>query len=421
MDVSVIGSGYVGMVTGMGLCDLGFNVVFVDVDQGKIETINSGKPPIYEEGLEDMMDRNRGRYRATDDYADAIGNSKLTLICVGTPSRDDGSMDLSFIESSSRSIGAELSRKNEYHTVVVKSTVLPGTTENVVASLIEEKSGKKRGEDFGLAMNPEFLREGVAIRDFFEGDRIVIGSEDEGSSDAVGSLYEELDIPIYNCGIKVAEMIKYTSNSFLAMKISFANEIGNYCKELGMDSRKVFKGVGMDSRISPKFFGAGIGFGGSCFPKDVNALLFDFGRRRMENSLLSGTMEVNERQPLRLVEMAEEYFGDLSGRTIGILGLAFKPDTDDIRYTRALPIIKELLRKGAKVKAYDPMAQDNFSELVKEVDYMGSGEEVLDSDAVLIVTEWDQFRDLDYTGKVVFDGRRIKEAEDAKHYEGICW
>lgn len=421
MDISVIGSGYVGMVTGMGLCDLGFNVIFVDVDNDKIEMINSKKPPIYEEGLEELMEKNSSRFRATSDYDDAINNTELTLICVGTPSRGDGSMDMKYIEESSRSIAGVLRDKKEYHAVVVKSTVLPGTTEDIVAEVIEDISGKKRGVDFGLAMNPEFLKEGVALKDFFEGDRIVIGGEDEKSLDMVSSLYSDLDIPIYTCGIKVAEMIKYTSNSFLAMKISFANEIGNYCKELGMDSRKVFKGVGMDSRISPKFFGSGIGFGGSCFPKDVNALLHDFRKRGMESSLLSGTMEVNEEQPLRLVRMAEDYFGDLSGKTIGVLGLAFKPNTDDIRYTRALPIVRELLKKGAKVKAFDPLAQENFSRIVEGVDYKESGEDVMDSDAVMIVTEWDEFRDLDYRGKVVFDGRRLGEARDAKYYEGICW
>lgn len=420
-SVSVVGSGYVGMITGMGLCDLGFNIIFVDVDREKIDMINDGRPPIFEKGLKELMEKRKGQYRATNDYHDAVENSRITIICVGTPSNEDGSIDLSYIRESAASIGRELKNIGSYHTVIVKSTVLPGTTLEVVKPLIEKASGKNAVTDFGLAMNPEFLKEGVALQDFFNGDRIVLGSDDDRTRGILEELYRNLRVNKMNTGIRAAEMIKYASNSFLALKISYANEIGNYCKKMGIDPEEVFRGVGLDSRISPKFFGSGIGFGGSCFPKDVNALRSDFRRMGMEPVLLDGTIKVNEDQPLLLVDALLRYMGDVKGKTIGILGLAFKPGTDDIRYTRALPIIRDLLSRGARIKAYDPLAMDPFRSVVPDIEYEDAAVGVLDSDAVLLLTEWNEFRDLDFTDTVLFDGRRVREASNAKYYEGICW
>ncbi|MGA1821677.1 MAG: UDP-glucose dehydrogenase family protein [Thermoplasmatota archaeon] len=420
-SVSIVGSGYVGMITGMGLCDLGFDVIFLDVDRSKIDLINSRKPPIFEKGLSEMMQKKKGHYRATSDYNDAVKNSQVTIICVGTPSNDDGSIDLTYVKESAKSIGDSLKGKNGYHTIIVKSTVLPGTTLQVVKPALEETSGKRAFEEFGLAMNPEFLREGVALDDFFNGDRIVLGSDDERTGSVLEELYSKLDMTKMSTGIMTAEMIKYASNSFLALKISYANEIGNYCKKVGIDPYEVFRGVGLDSRISPKFFGSGIGFGGSCFPKDVNALRSDFRRLGLNPILLDGTIKVNDEQPLLMVDLMISRIGDLRGKTIGILGLAFKPDTDDIRYTRALPIVKYLISKGAHVKAFDPKATDHFKEIVPEIEYAENAEDVLDSDAVLLLTEWEEFRKLDFTNTAVFDGRRLKEASGARYYEGICW
>jgi len=427
MKVSVIGSGYVGLVTGMGFVKLGNEVIFVDVDERKINMINNAKPPIYEEGLEELMREFKGKYRATKDYRDAILNSEVTFIAVGTPSREDGSIDLTYVEQASREIGKVLREKKDYHVVVVKSTVLPGTTENVVKPILEKESGKKTFEDFGLAMNPEFLREGVALNDFLNPDRIVIGVQDKRTKKVLEELYKPIDASKLFTDIKTAEMIKYTSNAFLATKISFANEIGNICKKLGIDSWKVFEGVGLDHRISPHFFRTGIGWGGSCFPKDVKALIRKAEEIGEDPIILKAVVEVNEKQPLKLIELLKKYIPELRDKRIGVLGLAFKPNTDDVRETRAHVIVKKLLEEGAKVLAYDPKAMENFKRFYPDVgdkvEYASSGKEVLErSDAVLIVTEWPEFEELDYSGKIVIDGRRVRKAEEtAEIYEGVCW
>ena len=427
MRVSVIGSGYVGLVTGMGFVKIGNKVVFVDVDERKSQMINNAKPPIYEEGLEELMKKFKDKYYATKNYREAILNSDATFICVGTPSREDGSIALTYIKEASKEIGKALKEKEDYHVVIVKSTVLPETTEKVVKPNIEKYSGKKAFEDFGLAMNPEFLREGVALRDFLNPDRIVIGVKDEKTKEVLEKLYEPIDAPKLIVDIKTAEMIKYASNAFLATKISFANEIGNICKKLGIDSWKVFEGVGLDHRISPYFFRTGIGWGGSCFPKDVRALIRKAEELGEDPIILKAVMEVNERQPLKMIELLKKHVPELKGKTVGVLGLAFKPNTDDVRETRAYIIIKKLLEEGAHVIAYDPKAMENFKrfypDVGEKIEYAGSAEEVLEkSGVILIVTEWDEFEKLDYSGKIVIDGRRIWAAEKtARIYEGVCW
>jgi len=423
MKISVIGSGYVGLTTGMGFIKLGNEVIFIDVDDKKIQLINQAKPPIYEEGLEELMREFKGKYYATKNYNEAILNSDVTFVCVGTPSREDGGIDLTYVKKAAEEIGKALREKESYHVVVVKSTVLPGTTEEVVKPIIEEYSGKKAFEDFGLAMNPEFLREGVGLRDFLNPDRIVIGVKDERTRQVLEKLYEPINAPKLIVDIKTAEMIKYASNAFLATKISFANEIGNICKKLGIDSWKVFEGVGLDHRISPHFFRSGIGFGGSCFPKDVKALIKKAEEIGEEPLILKAVMEVNERQPLKLIELLKKHVPELKGKTIGVLGLAFKPNTDDIREARAIQIIQKLLEEGAKVIAYDSKAKENFKPLFPQIEYTNSAQEVLEkTDVILIVTEWPEFEELDYSGKIVIDGRRIRSAEKtARIYEGVCW
>ncbi|WP_457549431.1 UDP-glucose dehydrogenase family protein [Archaeoglobus sp.] len=423
MKISIIGSGYVGIVTGIGFAELNNEVIFVDVDENKVDLINSGKPPIYEKGLEELMQKNKERYYATMDYDEAIMNTEVTFVCVGTPSKEDGSIDLKYVESASKAIGKVLANKKDFHIVVVKSTVIPGTTEDVVKPIIEKKSGKKAFEDFGLAMNPEFLREGSAVNDFFNPDRIVIGVKDERTKSILEELYKPLNCPKLVTDIKTAEMIKYASNAFLATKISFANEIGNICKKLGIDVYNVFKGVGLDHRINPAFFKAGIGFGGSCFPKDVKALIRKAEELGEEPKILKAVIEVNERQPLKLIELLKKHIPNLRGKKIGVLGLAFKPDTDDIRESRAIPIVEALLREGVEIIAYDPKAIDNFRKLFPQIEYASSAEDVIaKSDAVLIVTEWNEFEKLNYNGKIVVDGRRVEKAmREAKIYEGVCW
>lgn len=422
MKISIIGSGYVGLITGMGFAELGNEVIFIDIDEKMVEAINSATPPIFERGLKELMQKNIGRYRATCDYRSTI-DTDITFICVGTPSKEDGSIDLTYVEDAVAKIGEALKEKNDFHVVVVKSTVLPGTTEEVVKPIIEQESGKSAFKDFGLAMNPEFLREGNAIEDFFNPDRIVMGIKDEKTKRVLETLYSPFDCPKLVTDVKTAEMIKYVSNAFLATKISFANEIGNICKKLGIDAYEVFRGVGLDHRINPSFFRAGIGFGGSCFPKDVKALIAKAEKVGENPKLLKAVIEVNEEQHMKLIELLKKHIPDLRGKTVGVLGLAFKPDTDDVRGSKAIPIVKKLLKEGANVVAYDPKAMENFRQLFPDIKYASSGEYVVNnSDAVLIVTEWKDFENLDYTDKIVIDGRRIEKAvKEARIYEGVCW
>lgn len=420
MKIAIIGSGYVGLITGIGFAELGHEIIFIDIDERKVSMINSGKPPIFEKGLEELMEKNKMKFQATTDY-NTVSESEVIFICVGTPPAEDGSMDLSFVKDASKMIGKNLG--DAYPVVVVKSTVLPGTTEDFVKPIIERESNKKAFEDFGLAMNPEFLREGNAVEDFFNPDRIVIGVKDERTKSILEELYKPFKCPKLITDIKTAEMIKYASNAFLATKISFANEIGNICKKLGIDIYEVFEGVGLDHRINPAFFRAGIGFGGSCFPKDVRALIKKAEELGEDPKILKAVIEVNEKQPLKIIELLKKHIPDLRGKTIGVLGLAFKPDTDDVRESRAIPVIRALLEEEAKIVAYDPKAMENFRRLFPQIEYASSAEDVIaESDAMLIVTEWKEFEELDYSGKIVIDGRRVEKAmKEAKIYEGVCW
>ena len=422
VKISIIGTGYVGAVTGACLAKLGHQIIFVGRNQKKLDLINSGKSPIFEEGLDQLLQKNQKRITTTIDLPEAVHKTDLTFICVGTPSKIDGSIDLQQINEVTIAIGKCLGSDEKYHTIIVKSTVLPGTAESLVIPLLEKESGKKAFVDWGVASNPEFLKEGTAVKDFFHTDRVVIGISDQKTELILHDLYQPLNAPIFFTTIRTSEMIKYTSNAFLATKISFANEIGNLCKKMGIDSRKVFEGVGMDQRIGPEFFRSGIGFGGSCFPKDVRALIAGAKKFGTDLSILESALTVNERQPLKLFDLLSNYIPNLKGKTIGILGLSFKPDTDDIRESRAIPIIDYLLLYGANVIVYDPLAMDNFRELYPEIFYAASAEETLRSDALLIVTEWREFEDLDYKGKIVIDGRRVDAARTtAAIYEGVCW
>lgn len=421
VHIAVIGTGYVGAVTGACLAELGHQVIFVGRDTRKLDLIRSGRSPIFEQGLDQLLARNRGRIQTTTDIAGAVRDTGLTFICVGTPSRQDGSIDLQQVRDVALTIGKGLRSDENDHTVIVKSTVLPGTTETVVIPLLEQESGKKAFLDFGVASNPEFLKEGTAIEDFFHADRVVIGANEEKTRQVLESVYHPLPVPVFSTTIRTAEMIKYASNAFLATKISFANEIGNICKKTGIDSYEVFKGVGMDSRIGPHFFRSGIGFGGSCFPKDVRALMAHARTLGIEPHILTAVIGTNEVQPGNMVALLKEH-RDISGKTIGILGLAFKPESDDVRESRAIPIIEALHREGASVIAFDPVAMDNFRPLFPHITYAKSAREVLGADAVFIVTEWKEFEDLDYRGKTVIDGRRITKAgKEAAVYEGVCW
>jgi len=426
MKICVVGTGYVGLITGVGLAKNGFDVVCVDVDSRKVEMINRKEPPIFEEGLPELMQELvPKKMSATTDLKKAVLESGIVFICVGTPCGDSGKIDLKFVRAAAEQIGKALKEKKDYSVVVVKSTVVPGTTGEVVGPLLEEHSGKRIGKDFGLAMTPEFLREGKAVEDVFAPDRIVIGAVDDKSRSLVKSLYASYSCPILETDLKTAEMIKYASNSFLATKISFVNEMGNLCKKLGIDMNDVAKGMGLDSRIGPKFLQSGCGFGGSCFGKDVSAILNKGREAGEEMTLLKTTLEVNRKQPLKMVELLEKRLGNLKGKKIAVLGLAFKEGTDDVRDSPAIPIIRELEGKGAIVAAYDPEASESMKKVFPKLELAKNGGAAVKwADGVLLVTPWKEFETLDYGAKPVIDGKNVlpKEARKrAKYYEGICW
>jgi UDPglucose 6-dehydrogenase len=427
MKISVIGSGYVGSVTAACFAEVGHEIVCVDIDEKKVEQINAGIPPIYEEGLGDLLRKYAGKKLiATIDYEFAVRETDISFICVGTPSAEDGSIDLSIVRAAATNIGEALAKKKGYHVVVVKSTVVPETTEKFVLPILEEASGKTAGKDFGVAMNPEFLREGKAVHDFMHPDKIVIGAIDRKSGDLISELYRKFECEVTRTNPTTAEMIKYANNSLLATKISFANEIGNICKKLGIDTYEVMAAVGKDFRISPRFLNSGAGFGGSCFPKDVKALIGKAKAIGYSPILLESVITVNEKQPLLMTEILIRKIGNLAGKKIAVLGLAFKNETDDIRESRAIPVIAELLRLGAKISAYDPMAIENMKRVFPIIEYSGKAEDALKgADACLVMTEWDEFRQLEsefenMKEKIVIDGRRVIEAKNID-YEGLCW
>ena len=422
MEIAIVGAGYVGAVTGAGLAGLGHRVSFVDRDGAVVKRLEQGAVGFFEPGLEQLLAENRERIRASADLAAAVASSDLTVLCVGTPSGPGGGCDLRAVRGASREIGAALARTGRGHTLVVKSTVPPGTTAGVIRPAVEEAAGRGPGEGLHVVVNPEFLREGSAVQDFFSPSRIVIGTDEPSGAEVLDRLYERFSCPVVRCGCSTAEMIKYSSNAMLAVRISAANEIGRHCKALGIDAAEVMRAVGLDERIGPSFLNTGLGFGGSCLPKDVRALI-ELGRSLgQETALLSAALAVNEGQPEALLDLVEARIG-CAGRRVGVLGLAFKPGTDDVRESRAIPVIRGLLERGATVVAYDPLATDRFRALVPGIEYAATPGEVLASvDAVVIATEWPAFEDLDYSGLAVFDGRRCERArKTARLYEGLCW
>jgi len=416
VKISIIGAGYVGLVTAACLAKLGSEVVLIDSDEEKLKAIHNNRvSPIYEEGLDELL--SQVHIEVSADYDKALP-SDMIFVCVGTPPDESGSIFLEHITEAAKQIAEALKRKQGYCVVTVKSTVAPGTTEEVVIPILET-SGKKTGDDFGVCMCPEFLREGKAIQDFMNPARVIIGEYDGKSGDMLYKLYQSFNAPILRTNLRTAEMIKLASNAFLATKISFINEVGNICKQLGIDVYEVAKGMGFDDRIGSKFLNAGIGFGGSCLPKDLRMLIARAKEIGYEPTILEGVSNLNEAQALKLVESLKKHV-PLKGAVIGLLGLAFKPGTDDVRDSRAIKIVEVLLQEGAVVKAYDPLAVKNFSKLFSQIEYV-SKEEVLNSGAILIVTEWEEFNHLDYRGKIVIDGRRIAKAREARIYEGVCW
>jgi len=431
MDVSIVGSGYVGTTVAACLADLGHDVTAIDVDEGIVDALNRGEAPIHEPGLDELVSAWGGdRLTATTDYG-AIRETDLTMLALPTPSNDDGSIDLEYMRAGARSVGEALAEGEEFHLVVVKSTVVPGTTEEVLEPILADESDRTPGDTLSVAVNPEFQREGSAVEDFMEPDKIVLGTDGNGRAlDRLAELYEpivlEWDVPVVETGRREAEMIKYANNAFLASKVSLINDIGNICKEYDVDAYEVADAIGLDHRIGSAFLRSGVGWGGSCFPKDLDALIAAAHDAEYEPIVLEAARELNDRQPERLLDLLDEHV-DVANQRVAVLGLSFKPGTDDIRNSRAIPVIEGLLSRGAEVVAYDPVATDEMSERFPEITYADSAAEALDGAVgAAVVTDWDEFASLDaefdaMAEPVVVDGRRIVSRREGITYEGLTW
>jgi UDPglucose 6-dehydrogenase len=426
--ISIIGAGYVGLCTAVGLSSKGYRVIASEVDEEKAKKINQGIPPFHEPGLQERLKDSvkKGNLQCLAGQTQkAVLETDLTFVTVGTPSKPDGSINLCYIESASNDIGKALKQKGSYHVTIIKSTVVPGTTLGVVKPILEKESGLLCGKDFGLCMNPEFLRQGSAFQDTVNADRVVLGSFDKRSGDALESLYDAFYSPrvppVIRTTLSTAELIKYASNAMLATKISFINTIANMCERIPeADVKVVAKAMGLDKRIGSLFLDAGLGYGGSCFPKDVKALIACSKSLGYTPELLESVENINHTQPLKAVEFCKKQLGSLKGRRIAILGLAFKPDTDDMREARVIPIINQLLKSDVNIAAYDPEATSTAKEIFgNKIEYASTALGCIKgADAAIVVTEWEEFKKLtpdDFVKSmnqpVLFDGRRIYDPE----------
>lgn len=427
MNICVIGTGYVGLVTGAVFSDLGNEVVCVDADKSKVDMLNSGKMPIYEPGLEEMVHRSieDSRITFTTDIARGVRGSEIIFIAVGTPPGPNGEPDLTQVISVAKEIARNL---NKYKVIVNKSTVPIGTG-NLVREIIE--TNRKRDVDFDVVSNPEFLREGSAIHDTLNPDRIIIGAPSQTVAMKLLELYAPLERPMLITDVTSAEMIKYASNAFLSLKISFINAMASLCEEVGGDVLQVSKGMGYDRRIGEHFLQAGLGFGGSCFGKDVKALIHKCNEQGCDAQMLQSVLDVNDNQPVRFVNRVSSVLGGLKDRKIGILGLAFKPNTDDMRDAKSIDVIGKLLSDGAIVQAYDPIAMDNCRRIFPQIAYCENPyEAAAGASAILLITEWNEFRFLNFERikellerPVIFDGRNMYDPQRMRRlgfeYHGI--
>ncbi len=415
-QICVIGTGYVGLVTGVCFADLGNRVICLDVDSTRIQNLQKGIMPIYEPGLEQLVAQNvsAGRLIFTTDYQDGLKECEFAFIAVGTPSGTEGEADLQYIRAAAESITDHV----DHPIIVVNKSTVPVGTGDWVADVIRKRRGDKPLE-FKVVSNPEFLREGSAINDFMNPDRVVLGSEDKEAANQVATLYTSLRCPILITDLRTAEMIKYASNAFLATRISFINEIANMCEEMGADVREVASGMGMDKRIGHAFLDAGLGWGGSCFPKDVKALEHMAVLNGTHPQLLQAVMEINRNQRRRVIVKLRHALGNLNDKTIGVLGLSFKPNTDDVRDAPALEVIHLLQNEGANVKAYDPQARETAAQHLKRVKICENPYQVAEgADALVLATEWNEFKQLDFEKikqlmhtPVIMDGRNLWDAD----------
>ncbi len=442
MRISVIGTGYVGLVSGACFAEIGHSCACVDIDEAKVARINRGEAPIHEAGLAELLRRHVGtRLTATTDLAGAVRDSDITFIAVGTPF-DGERIDLGYVREAARQVGTALRDKRSHHVVVVKSTVVPGTTDGVVRPIIEQASGRRAGEGFGLGMNPEFLTEGVAIEDFMHPDRIVLGGADERSVAAQREVYAAfVGVPVIATNNPTAEMIKYASNSVLATLISFSNEFASLCETLGgVDIADVMRGVHEARYFTPtgedgrrvrapiaSFLWAGCGYGGSCLPKDTKALAAHGAAHGAPMPLLEAVIRTNLGQPQRMIGLLARHFESLAGRRIAVLGLAFKPDTDDVRESPAIPVMNALSARGAQIVAFDPVARETARAVLPAGAVLAASleEAVEATEAVLVITAWEEFARLPelLAGRtnqpLVVDGRRMLDKARIERYEGI--
>lgn len=421
--IAVIGTGYVGLVTGTCFADLGNDVYCVDVIQEKVDRLKQGISPIYEPGLEELIQRNlkAGRLNFTTDYSEALTGAKVVFIAVGTPEAEDGSADMRYVEQAARSIGKIAPGKSDEPLIIVNKSTVPIGTGDVVGKLI----GKECPPDFKFAVvsNPEFLREGQALLDFLHPDRVVLGSEERWAGEVVAELYEPLNSPVMVTDLRTAEMVKYASNAILATYISYINEIALICEKLGADVKEVVRGMGYDKRINAQFLQAGVGFGGSCFPKDVKALAHMAESVDANPYILNSVIEVNQRARDRFTEKVIGMMGgDVKGKLIGVLGLSFKPDTDDMRESPSIDIIRGLQERGARIQVFDPVAEEASRAHLENVTYCEDAYEVAEgADALLLITAWNEFKQLDMErlrasmkGSVFVDGRNIYDPAEMK-------
>lgn len=436
--LSVFGLGYVGCVSSACFAKEGHQVIGVDVSPLKVEMIKSGRATIVESGIGELVAEMvaAGRLSATTDAGDAVRRSDISLICVGTPSRSNGSIDLQYVERVCEEIGAAIAKKSTRHTVVVRSTVLPGSIQRLVIPTLEKASGKMAGRDFGVCMNPEFLREGTSIRDFYEPPFTLIGTDDPQAAEALGTLYSGIEAPVHVTSTGVAEMIKYTCNCFHGLKVGFANEIGNICKEFGVDSHEVMRIFCLDTKLnlSPAYLRPGFAFGGSCLPKDLRAITYHARSADLSTPILSATLESNQRQIDRAYEMVRA----AGSKNIGVLGLAFKAGTDDLRESPMVAVVEKLIGKGAALAIYDRDVSEarligsNREYIEREIPHIwsllrGSVDEVIDASEVIVIGNGSgEFRLIEpklKPGQVVIDLVRAfgSKVSNGDGYRGICW
>jgi len=438
MRLSIFGLGYVGCVSGACFARNGHNVIGVDIKKNKVDIINGGRSPTIEKDIDGIIEKvvRAKKLVATTDFIEAVRESEISMICVGTPGNDNGSLDLKYVKRVSRQIGTGLREKNTYHVVVVRSTVLPGTIEDEIIPILEKTSLKKAGVDFGVCMNPEFMREGSSVYDFYHPPMIVIGEIDKRSGDALEEIYADIDARVIRTSIKVAEMIKYASNAFHGLKVCFANEIGNICKKLGIDSHTVMEIFCMDTKLnlSPYYLKPGFAFGGSCLPKDLRALLYKGQREDLRLPLLGSILDSNENQ----IKMAINLITRAHKKKIGILGFSFKSGTDDLRESPVVELIETLLGKGYKISIYDKNVSiakifgANKEYIEKEIPHISSlmcssiKKVLSDSEVLVIGNNCKEFRKIPRLmrkDQIVIDLCRVLNGKDEtkSKYEGICW